>query len=145
MAWDPFNIRLNSLKLGPSSSYTILQALEANPGLIRRRHGVPITSIGSYVPVMQEFIAHWTDVHAEITPDTLTLRGGFTLANFTTARSDIQAAITALEPADNARQAAGEDRDLKKAALHIRLGQLRAAVAALFPGTIYASMIPRLP
>src|SRR5688572_32246091 len=117
MVWDPFNIRLNSLKLGPPSSYTILQALEANPGLLRRRVGVPITTIGSYLPVMQEFIAHWTDVHAEITPDTLTLRGGFTLANFTTARNDIQAAVTATEPAENARQAAGDDRDPKKAAL----------------------------
>ena len=58
---------------------------------------MPITTKGSYVPVMQEFIAHWTDVHAEIAPDTLTLRGGFTLAQFTTARNDIQAAITAIE------------------------------------------------
>ena len=129
--FGPNGIRLNSLKLGPSSAYAILKALEANPDLLKRRVGVPITTIGSYLPVMQEFIAHWTDVNAAINPDTLTLRGGFTLANFTTARNDIQAAVTAIEPADNARQAAGEDRDLKKAALAIRLGQLKQKVVCV--------------
>src|SRR5207244_2861813 len=110
-----------------------------------RRTNMPITTIGSYLSVMQAFIAHWTDVNAAISPDTLTLRGGFTLANFTSARTAIQAAITALEPADNARSAAGTDRDLKKAALRIRLGQLRAAVNSLFPGTVYTAMMPTLP
>ena len=45
-----------------------------------------ISTIGSYLPTMQEFIAHWTQVNAALAPGALTLKGGYTLANFTTDR-----------------------------------------------------------
>jgi len=95
--------------------------------------------------VMQGFIAHWDSVNSAISPDVLTLSGGFTLANFTTARTEIESAMTAIEVADNTRDAAGSVRDQGKSGLLIRFSQVRAAVLTLFPGTIYRRMLPRQP
>ena len=107
---------------------------------------MPLTTNGSYLPTMQEFIAHWTAVNAAlVSPDVLTLSGGYTLANFTADRAAIQTATTAIETVDNGVTAAQTDRELKKAALKTRLEQFRAAIAAQFPGSIYASMLPNAP
>lgn len=106
---------------------------------------MPITTVGSYIPVMQEFIAHWTDANAAIAPDTLALHSGYTLANFTAARAAIQAVMDAIEAADNDRQFAATDRDLKKNALATRMTQFRSAVQSLLPGSGYVNMLPRTP
>jgi len=106
---------------------------------------MPISSIASYLPVMQEFIAHWTDVNTAVAPSVLTLQGGYTLATFTTDRSAIQTAITAVESVDNARQIASEDRDLKKASARVRVAQYRATVTGVLAGTPYVKTLPKLP
>lgn len=104
-----------------------------------------ISSIGSYPPTMAEFEAHWAEVNAALSPGALTLSGGYTLANFTTDRSSIETAITAVETADNSRQGASADRDIKKAGQRGRLAQFRATVSGVLPGTIYVRMLPTLP
>lgn len=104
-----------------------------------------ISSIGSYPPTMEEFIAHWTEVNAALAPGALLLQGGFTLANFTTARTDIVTAIDAVTTADNSRQGDATDRDIAKAALKSRLAQFRAGVASQLPGSRYAGQLPVQP
>ncbi len=104
-----------------------------------------ISTIASYLPTMQEFIAHWTDVNAAIAPTVLTLKGGYTLAAFTTDRTAIETAITGVETVDNARQIASADRDLKKAAHREKLAQYRAIVGGVLPGTPYVNTLPLLP
>jgi len=104
-----------------------------------------ISSIASYLPTMQEFIAHWTDVNAAIAPTVLTLKGGYTLAMFTTDRAAIETAITGVETMDNARQIASADRDLKKASAKEKLGQYRSSVLGVLAGTPYANTLPKMP
>ena len=107
---------------------------------------MPLTNNGSYLPTMQEFISHWTAVNAAlVAPDVLTLAGGYSLANFTTDRAAIQTATTAIEAVDNGVTAAQTDRNLKKAALKLRVEQFRAAIMTQFPGSIYESMLPAAP
>ena len=104
-----------------------------------------ISSIGSYPPTMEEFIAHWTEVNAAISPAVLTLKNAFTLANFTTERTNIVNSFPLVEAADNVRQGAAGDRDIKKAGIRPRLGQLRAAVTGVLAGTKYVNMLPKMP
>lgn len=106
---------------------------------------MPITTIGSYLTTAQAFADHWTQVNTAIAPDVLTLKGGYTLANFNADRAALQTAIDAVISADNARQMAAEDRDLKKAALLTRFSQFRHVVRGLFPGTQYFASVPRAP
>jgi hypothetical protein len=94
---------------------------------------------------MEEFVAHWTEVNAALAPGALLLQGGFTLANFTTARTNIVTAIDAVTTADNSRQGDATDRDLAKAALRDRLTQFRAGVTSLLPRSRYAGQLPVQP
>ncbi len=104
-----------------------------------------ISTIASYLPTMQSFIDHWTAVNAAVGPSVLTLKGGYTLATFTTDRTAIQTAITAVETADNARQIASGDRDVKKASSRARIAQYRASVLGVLAGTPYANTLPKMP
>ena len=61
---------------------------------------IPLTDIGSYVPVMDEFSAHWTDTNAILGGTAATdskLEWAVTLAMFITLRNDIAAKLTAEE------------------------------------------------
>jgi hypothetical protein len=104
-----------------------------------------ISSIGSYLGTMDEFIDHWTAVNAAVSPAELLLAGGYALTDFSTDRDAIETALTAVQSADNSRQIAAGNRDLKKAALRMRLAQYRAAVTGILAGTAYSKSPPKLP
>ena len=106
---------------------------------------MPLTTKASYVPVMQEFIDHWTLVHAAITPTVVLLQGGFTLANFTTLQGDIQAALTAIPAADNDRQITATARDIGKAGLRTRALQFRGAIAMQLANSDFGKAPPTVP
>jgi len=106
---------------------------------------MPLTTIGSYVAVMDEFVAHWTDVNAELAPAALTLQGGYTLALFTADRNTLEQAIIDVEDLENARQTAASARDTLKAAIRTQLGQFRAALRALLPDSKYPRAAPVVP
>ena len=110
-----------------------------------RRTTLPISTIGTYVPVMQEFINHWTQTNIELEATPLLLSGGYTVANFASDRTALENAVIALNPADNTRSNTAADRDIKKAALRVRLTQFRAAVKGLLYGSIYTRSIPKMP
>ena len=104
-----------------------------------------ISTIASYLSTMQEFIDHWTAVNSAVSPAVLTLKGGYTLANFTSDRTAIDAAITNIEALDNARQIADGNRDTGKADARTRIAQYRATVQGVLTGTPYARTLPLLP
>lgn len=106
---------------------------------------MPITSIGSFIPVMEEFAFHWAQANAAIAPAVLVLRGGYGLADFVADQATIQSAITAVEDVDNDRQIAQAQRDESKAAHRARLAQYRAIVLGVLAGTPYAETLPLLP
>jgi hypothetical protein len=104
-----------------------------------------ISTIGSYVATMDQFVAHWTEVDAFLSPGAVTLKGGYALADFTADQSAIDAAITAVEDADNIRQGSVADINASKGGLRGRLAQFRAGVSAQLPGTKYQKMLPVQP
>jgi hypothetical protein len=104
-----------------------------------------ISSISSYLATMDQFIDHWIAVNAAVSPAALLLRGGYTLADFTSDRAALEAAITSIESTDNARQFASADRDLKKASARIRIAQYRSIVLGVLAGTAYPNALPKLP
>ena len=106
---------------------------------------LPISTIGTYVPVMQEFINHWTQINIELGATPLLLSGGYTVANFASDRTALENAIIGLNPADNTRSNTAANRDIKKAALRVRLIQFRAAVKGLLYGSIYTRSPPKMP
>jgi hypothetical protein len=104
-----------------------------------------ISSIASYLATMDQFVDHWTAVNASVSPAVLTLQGGYLLADFAADRAAIDTAITNVETADNGRQLASADRDLKKGSARSRLGQYRATVTGVLAGTPYVNTLPLLP
>ena len=109
---------------------------------------MPISDIGSYVPVMDEFLAHWEDVNTQLggtSATDLKLQGNYTLALFLADRNAIDAALTGLIGLENTREIVSQDRDTAKQALVGRMNQFRAILRALLPGTSYAGAAPLVP
>lgn len=106
---------------------------------------MPITGVGSWLPVIDEFLQHWTDVNAALAPGSLTLLGGYSRASLVTDRAAVEAAVTDVQNKDNTTQIAREDRDIKRAGVRPRFLQFRAQVNGQLPGTRYIRAIPRTP
>ena len=115
------------------------------PAPARKGISMPITSIGSYLPTAQVFIAHWTAVNATLGATPLKLKGTYALADFTADRAALQAAITALEAPSNALAAAISDRDIKKAAIKPRVLQFRNALGYYLLGNPLQNSLPSQP
>src|SRR5258706_526848 len=77
---------------GPGSTPS---TINPQPSTERNVH-MPITSAGSYLPVTQEFLNHWDQVNTAL-GSPLTLSGGYAIADLTSDRASIQAALTATE------------------------------------------------
>lgn len=109
---------------------------------------MPLDSIGSYVTVMDEVLAHWEDVNVALgAPPAaeLMLQGAYTRALFLTDRNAVEAAIMEIEDLENGRQTAAANRDLLKAAIRPKLGQFRAMLRAVLPHTKYPRAAPVMP
>ena len=110
---------------------------------------MPITSIGSYGPTMQEFETNWTQANSELgappDPTPITLAGGYTLGQF---QIDKPAVLTSIEEVhiylEQARTAA-TGRDGAKLALIERGKQFRNSVLAQITDKSYTQNLPTLP
>jgi hypothetical protein len=105
---------------------------------------MPLTSIESYPPTMQEFIAHWTRVNAS-QPQPLVLIDGATLATLTTMRDEVMENITAVTQAVEAQSTARAAYQAQRARVHGFMDMFRRAAAYRLAGKPYASRVPRLP
>ncbi|HMJ89068.1 MAG TPA: hypothetical protein VK530_04595, partial [Candidatus Acidoferrum sp.] len=80
-----------------------------------------ITSNASYIPTMNEFIAHWAQCNAPLSPDDLVVRlptnTTRTLAQFTTLRNTVQTAQNEVQNTLAALEIARGNIYLKKVAL----------------------------
>ena len=108
---------------------------------------MPITTVASYPITAEQFINHWNQVNTflGLPANALTLVGGYTVANFTTDRTALMTAITAVVAADNVQTNTASDRDIKKAALRVRITQFRGLVSGLMMGSIYVRSLPTMP
>lgn len=104
-----------------------------------------VNTPGNYLPVLDQFLAHWAQVNAQLGPAPLVLKGGFTRADLQSARDGLLAAQTPIESAANALQMAQAHRDSLRLALLPLARQLRAAVRDRLAGTPYERALPTLP
>lgn len=105
---------------------------------------MPLSSLASYLSTMQEFITHWTAWN-NATSANNTLSNGQKVADLTQRRTDLLAAITAVETPRSQRQTAANDRDAKKEALRERLRQFRAKCQSDLAGSHFENDAPTIP
>jgi hypothetical protein len=106
---------------------------------------MPLSSLGSYIPTLNEFLAHWELVNKALGASPLTLPGGYAVAHLTTDRDVLQTLITNIETANNAVQQAAAERDQQLAPLRERLRQFRAFVRGRLAGTVHVPSLPKMP
>jgi hypothetical protein len=105
---------------------------------------MPLTTIESYPPTMQEFIAHWTTVNAG-QPQPLILTSGTTLDNLSVLRELVIEKITAANQAVEAQGTARATYQALRATVYRHMEMFRRAAAYRLAGKTYASRVPRLP
>lgn len=112
---------------------------------------MPISGVGSWLPTVDEFIAHWTAVNAHLAPDELSLTGPYDLTsgggnpNLTDDRGDVDDAIEAVQDQLNLLSTARADRDIARVALNPRFVQFRNLVNGMLPGSRYLTSMPTAP
>lgn len=104
-----------------------------------------VAGVGSWIPTIDEFTAHWAAVDAVVGPGGFKLFGAYTLAMFTTERTGLVAQLADVEGKTNLRQIAAGDRDVKRAAIRPRILQFGPTVRGLLPGTRYLQGLPKTP
>ena len=75
---------------------------------------MPISGVGSWLPTIDEFIAHWTEVNVALAPAELTLSGGYPVGDggLSTDRESVDAAIEAVQDQLNLLSISRANRDL---------------------------------
>jgi len=109
---------------------------------------MPISDLGSYVTVGEEFKSHWTDVNADRVAGggtVLLLTDGYSLVTLTADVADVATAITGQEDSDNALSLATTNRDNRKQTLRDRLIEFRDAVQYRLKGSGYVRALPDTP
>lgn len=105
---------------------------------------MPITTITSYIPTMQAFAQHWSMVNATLGASPILLKGAYSLANFNTDITNMQAAFTNVINMQNAFENAGENVQVKKRAIAVRLPQFNRIARAMLIGTGYLRALPKV-
>lgn len=107
---------------------------------------MPVTSVGSWLPTMDEFITHWTGVNTFLgLGGPFLLTGAYGVGQFQLDRITVDASITNVENLDNTLNNARGDRDIKRAAMLDRLRQFNFGVRGQFQSTKYILSLPKLP
>ena len=103
------------------------------------KNTMAITGNSSYIPTINEFLAHWTQANAAYTPDILVARlpdnTTRTEAQFTTLRDDLQAQQNAVQSCLGAQQIARGAIRIKKTALLETLNNFIRQLDAYFQNT----------
>ena len=106
---------------------------------------MPISGAKDYLSTLDAFAAHWTLVNTNVAPTPFALQGSYVAATLAADRAALNVQLAAVEAAANNAQAASADRDIKRAAIGERMRQFNQTVRGLLPGSIYVSMLPRIP
>src|SRR3990172_9727814 len=106
---------------------------------------MPITSVGSWLPRMDEFIAHWTAVNTALGLNPFVMTGGYAVATLTSDRALVDTAITDVTNLDNILNNNRGQRDVLRVPMHDRLRQFNFAVRGQFQGTRYPRSLSRIP
>ena len=109
---------------------------------------MPVSNNASYIPTINEFLAHWVQVDTALGASiTVKLENGtgVTRADFQTSRDDLQTQAVAVIDALNDQEIARGDIDLKKPALLALLNEFNGMLDGYWSGTPYLNARPRVP
>jgi len=107
---------------------------------------MPITGAASYIPTINEFLAHWEAANTALAGGgPLVLPGGVTRANLVTHRDSLQTKQAEIEAQVNAAEIARGDLMARKEDVYLRASQFNDKVRALLGATAYARALPLLP
>lgn len=105
-----------------------------------------LTSPASFLPTMDEFIAHWTLVNAKLGANPLTIsQGGVTLGTLTGLRTALLAKRALLQVKINEVQMLQADVEAKRTELLVRFNQITSRFAALVPDSRWTRALPLAP
>ncbi|MEX2244615.1 MAG: hypothetical protein WD273_14765 [Trueperaceae bacterium] len=107
-----------------------------------------ITSVGSWLPTIDEFLAHWTAVDADLNAGggtDLELIGGYVRADLVTDRASVDTGVGDVQTVDNTLQTARGTRDVLRVSMRERFLQFGPAVRGNLPNTRYIPAIPNVP
>ena len=104
-----------------------------------------IRGIGTYIPTITLFAGHWSNANAASGASPITLKGGYTLTQFSTDKTTLQNAINASLVADQSKKTVTGNLNAAKKTIAPRIPQFNKAVQSLLPGTGYANSTPRQP
>ena len=108
-----------------------------------------ITGNASYIPTMNQFLAHWAQCNTALAPAALVIampnKTSMTRAQFDTTRTNLQAQQATVQSALNDQQLARGDIELKKADLLGWLNQFNELIEAYYQETKFYFARPKAP
>ena len=128
---------------------TRYELVESRYAVFYRLYYMPIQSNASYLPTMDEFLAHWTQVNAVLGAAPLVvakpLGVATTRAQFDTLRTTLMTNQTSVQGFINDQEIARGDINIKKAALLVTFNQFIEVVEAYYQGTKFYNAKPLAP
>ena len=106
---------------------------------------MPIINQNSYISTMAAFAAHWPLVNIAIAPDVVTLQNGYTLANFNTDRTALQAAFDAVQQQNTLLGRSRNTLNAQRSAMMKRMEAFRTFITGAMPNSNYALLLPKTP
>lgn len=103
-----------------------------------------ITGPASYLPTVDEFIAHWTSANAALPPASpIVLAAAATVNTLTALRAELESQRAAVESARNGVELARAEIETLKAGLLERLNQFNLKLASLGPDSPFMRLRPK--
>lgn len=107
---------------------------------------MPISGPTSFVPVTEEFLAHWASVDTALgVGNEIVLPGGMNRAGLQTKLNALVAKQADLQAKLNAEEVARGDVELKRQGLLLRANQFNDKIRGLFPGSKWVRVLPNVP
>jgi len=106
---------------------------------------MPITSVGSWLPTIDEFKTHWLAVNVALSPSEMILSGGYDEPSLEDDRAALVLVLGTVTAKVNILTSSAGDRDIKRAGIRPRMMQFRQAVGGQLPGSQHAKSLPKTP
>ncbi|HWA82873.1 MAG TPA: hypothetical protein VG820_05550, partial [Fimbriimonadaceae bacterium] len=104
-----------------------------------------ISGVVSWLPTLDDFIAHWRFVDDIRRPHCFTLSGAYAIGDLEADRAAVAAAIALVEECNEHVRTAAVERDRIRAKLRPRMLQFGPTVRGLLPDSLYLKSIPITP
>lgn len=105
---------------------------------------MPFSGPSSYLVTIDEFIGHWTDVNADLSPGNITVNGVVSLAVLQIQRTSLATAMTDLTEGINLWEGHRTDRDNYKAVIREKMRQVGGVVRGMMSSSAYVGQLPDL-